>query len=73
MPEFDVDCLGTLASEKFYNGKNKIVFPTALACMALLDSLNINLAGKKIAVLGQGDLVGKPVAALLRFRGLNPE
>ena len=23
-------------------------------------------------MLGQGDLVGKPVAALLRFRGLNP-
>jgi methylenetetrahydrofolate dehydrogenase (NADP+) / methenyltetrahydrofolate cyclohydrolase len=37
-----------------------------------LHSLNINLENKKIVVLGQGDLVGKPVAALLRFRGLDP-
>jgi len=73
VPEsLDVDCLGTPASEKFYNGKNKIGFPTALACMALLDSMNINLMDKKIVVLGQGDLVGKPVTALLQFRGLNP-
>lgn len=68
--ELDVDCLGTKASEKFYEGKNDIGFPTALACMAILDSLPVELKDKKIAVLGQGELVGKPVSALLRFRGL---
>ena len=68
----DVDCLGTIASEKFYNREISLGFPTALACMAILDSLELDLKGKKIVVLGQGELVGKPVAALLRFRGLNP-
>src|SRR3989344_4534993 len=47
-----------------------IGFPTALACMALLDSLNLNLKGKILVVLGQGELVGRPTAALLRYRGL---
>jgi len=70
----DVDCLGIKASTEFYkNYKEKnIGFPTALACMKILDFINLNLNGKKIVVLGQGDLVGKPVTALLKFRGLNP-
>jgi methylenetetrahydrofolate dehydrogenase (NADP+)/methenyltetrahydrofolate cyclohydrolase len=75
-PGLDVDCLGKIASEKFYNnhgGRNDLGPPTALACMALLDSINLDLRDKKIVVLGQGDLVGKPVAALLHFRGLNPD
>jgi len=73
LPELDVDCLGTVASEKFYAGDASLGFPTALSCMALLDSTQADLQGKKIVVLGQGMLVGKPVTALLRFRGLEPE
>ncbi len=72
-PRFDVDCLGTVASEKFYNNYNSqtdLGYPTALACMALLDSLNLDLKGKVIVVMGQGDLVGKPAVALLRSRNL---
>lgn len=71
----DVDCLSSKSSEEFYAGKKErieIGFPTALACMRVLDSQNINLEGKSIVVLGQGMLVGKPVSALLSFRGLNP-
>lgn len=78
-PHLDVDCLGTSASTEFYNGNTSLGFPTALACIAILDSLNLDLkdprqdgASKKIVVLGQGELVGKPVFALLNFRGLNP-
>ncbi len=71
-PHLDVDCLGAAASAEFYNGKTELGFPTALACMALLDSLNLDLTDKKIACLGQGELVGKPVLALLKFRGLDP-
>lgn len=69
----DVDCLGIIASEKFYKGETTLGFPTALACIAILDSLNLDLKGKNIVVLGQGDLVGKPVTALLNFRELNPK
>ena len=68
----DVDCLNAITSEKFYNGDFSLGFPAALACMYLLDSLNLNLEDKKIVVLGRGKLVGKPVSALLKFRGLNP-
>ena len=68
----DVDCLGTVASEKFYSGKTELGFPTALACMTILDSLDLDLDGKTIVVLGQGMLVGKPVAALLTSRGFSP-
>ena len=76
-PELDVDCLGSVQSEKFYKGESLMGFPTALACMALLDSINLNNnpstspRTRKIVVLGQGDLVGKPVSALLTFRGLD--
>ncbi len=69
-PKLDVDCLGAVGGRKFYNNENTLGFPTALACMAVLDSLNLNLEGKKILVLGQGTLVGRPVTALLKFRGL---
>jgi methylenetetrahydrofolate dehydrogenase (NADP+)/methenyltetrahydrofolate cyclohydrolase len=70
----DVDCLGSVASAEFYNGWTalSIGFPTALACMAVLDSLNLDLKTKDIVVLGQGMLVGKPVTSLLKGRGLNP-
>ena len=72
----DVDCLGSVASAEFYRGvpeRLNLGFPTALASMALLDSLNLDLKDRKILVLGQGALVGKPVTALLKFRGLNPD
>lgn len=69
-PKLDVDCLGAIRSDKFYNGDFSLGFPTALACMAILDSLNLNLKTKKITVVGQGSLVGKPVTKLLESRGL---
>lgn len=72
-PSIDVDCLSTIASEKFYAGDTGIGFPTALACMALLETLNLDLKSKNIVVLGQGPLVGKPVTALLQFRGVIPK
>ena len=74
-PELDVDCLGSVRSEKFYKnyvGENDLSLPTALSCVALLDSLNLDLNDRKIVILGQGNLVGKPVINLLKFRGLNP-
>ena len=69
-PSIDVDCLGIKVSEVFYGGDLTISYPTALACVAILDSLNIDLSDKNIIVIGQGMLVGKPVTHLLRMRGL---
>ena len=70
-PLLDVDCLGFSASQKFYLNENSIGFPTALACMKILDSTHTSFKGKNIVVLGQGRLVGKPVTHLLRNLGLS--
>lgn len=69
-PVLDVDFLGSIAGEEFYSGRTERGFPTAMASLAILDTLHLDLKNKKIICLGQGELVGKPVAALLRFRGL---
>lgn len=66
----DVDCLGSLNSENFYNNEGEIGYPTALACLKILDTLNLDLPIKKILILGQGRLVGLPVTHLLKNRGL---
>lgn len=70
-PALDVDCLGQSNSSHFYGNDGGIGYPTALACMALIDSLNLDLNGKDIVVLGQGKLVGLPVSHLLKSRNLN--
>jgi len=81
-PELDVDCLGQIRTDKFYTsygGEDDLGFPTAVSCMALLDSVGLDnnpstsLRTRKVVVLGYGNLVGRPVAALLKFRGINPE
>ncbi len=71
--DIDVDCLGKKASDVFYNESIEIGYPTALSCMTILDSLNLDLKGKKIVVVGQGQLVGRPVTHLLQIRGLEVE
>lgn len=69
--DLDVDSLGEVSSTKFYQGEKVLHLPTASACLYILDSLNIDLNSKNIVVLGQGELVGKPTAFLLKQRGLN--
>lgn len=72
-PELDVDCLGSVNSQEFYNSKDKISdisYPTALACFYILDTLNLNLKEKEILILGQGTLVGSPLYHLLKIKNL---
>ena len=47
-----------------------VVPPTAAAIITILDSLNLDWAQRSILVIGQGELVGRPVTRLLRQRGL---
>ena len=69
-PEIDVDCIGQEVNAKFYGGDLSITPPTAAAVMFMLDSLKMDLAQKNILVVGQGELVGRPVSFFLRHRGL---
>jgi methylenetetrahydrofolate dehydrogenase (NADP+)/methenyltetrahydrofolate cyclohydrolase len=70
-PTLDVDCLGSFNNRLFYGEGGGVSYPTALACMSLLKSLNLNLKDKNIVVLGQGKLVGLPVTQLLRRESLS--
>jgi len=67
--KLDVDCLGSVNSRNFYGDTGSIGYPTALACMKLLDSIDLDLKNKNIAVLGRGKLVGLPVTHILESRG----
>jgi methylenetetrahydrofolate dehydrogenase (NADP+)/methenyltetrahydrofolate cyclohydrolase len=65
----DVDLLSSLSSEKFYKNESLLIPPTAGAILQILDSLPEDWHSKKFLVLGQGELVGKPVTHLLKKRG----
>lgn len=65
-PAIDVDCMGKVNRELFYSGRPAFVPPTAGAVMHILGRLNLDLAQRKFLVIGQGELVGRPVAQLLR-------
>lgn len=68
-PQIDVDLLNPQSSFSFYSGEDGLIPPTAGAIMHILDSLDLDFNDMQFAVLGQGMLVGKPVAYLLEQRG----
>ena len=70
-PMIDVDCIGQENSGFFYGGKPRFVFPTALAVMHIIDFLYIDLSKMNIAIIGKGDLVGRPVRQILLERGFD--
>lgn len=65
----DVDGLTTKNNHLFYNDKKCFIPATALAIMTLIDYYNIDISCLKCGVVGQSDLVGKPISHLLEKRG----
>ncbi len=61
----DVDGL----NPQFGESGSALIPPTPGAIMEILNSLQIDLSKEKFVVLGQGDLVGKPVTKLLQAEG----
>ena len=61
-PKKDVDGLG---------GKSVFIPATATAIDWLLAGYNVDLVGKKIAIIGKGRLVGAPLASLWKNAGLD--
>lgn len=62
----DIDGLTTANNYNFYNDIKPYFIPaTANAIYLLLESYNINLKDQKILVIGESDLVGKPIKKLL--------
>ena len=64
--ELDIDMLGTKAKEAYVEGKTKRVPPVAGATQEILQSQSVNLADRRVVVLGKGRLVGEPVALWFR-------
>lgn len=68
-PRIDIDCLGGENSRLFYAGRPRFLPPPAAAVLVILESVAPNLAGKNVLIVGQGDLVGRPVGFLLKRLG----
>ena len=66
----DVDVLSNAAYQKFVEGAYPPP-PVPRAMEYVLKSNGIDVRGKKVVVIGQGRLVGKPAAELMRQRGAN--
>src|SRR3989338_7338197 len=64
-PEIDVDCLTYGALGRVMMGASDLVPPTPGAILEILKYHQIDLAGKEICLVGRGELIGKPLAAIL--------
>ena len=67
--DVDVDCLHPESVHDFYEGRNMFIYPTARAICALLDDIPGIPETAQYVIVGEGMLVGRPVAHLLRLRG----
>lgn len=67
----DVDLLNKNSEEKFYNNNASLIPPTAGAIWHIMKTLSVDWAKQEILVLGQGDLVGKPITHLLKQQGFS--
>lgn len=69
--EVDVDCLTHQNIALLYENRLPFVPPTPAAILAVLDTISTihSLQGVRCVVVGQGELVGKPIAHLLTVRG----
>ncbi len=67
-PEKDVDGLTTTNQAALEVGRELFVPATPQGILRLLAAYKIPIANTKIAMIGQGRLVGKPLSAMLRSR-----
>lgn len=63
--EIDVDCLTEINLGKLVTGNYCMIPPTPGAILEILKYYDIELKGKKVVLIGTGDLIGRPLANLL--------
>ena len=68
-PQKDVDGFHVTNLGKLLINEEDIISCTPKGIMKILDSINIDIEGKKAVVVGRSRIVGKPVACLLLNRG----
>lgn len=64
-PKKDIDCLTFVNQGKLYIGEETFMPCTPKSVVTILNSLNINLEGMNVVVIGRSNIVGKPAGALL--------
>jgi methylenetetrahydrofolate dehydrogenase (NADP+)/methenyltetrahydrofolate cyclohydrolase len=64
-PQIDVDCLSWVSLGKLVIADNHLVPPSPGAVLEILKFHKINLTGKHVVLVGQGDLIGKPLTNIL--------
>ncbi len=70
--DLDVDCLNENNKRKIAEGANTVFSPPAAAAiLEVLYRYKVDLRDKDILIVGSGNLVGKPLAALLLNDGIN--
>lgn len=67
-PEKDVDGLSPTSQARLFNGDPGLRPCTPLGVIELIDRTGIDPAGRRVAVIGMGALVGKPLSMLLLER-----
>ncbi len=67
-PRKDVDGLHPISQARLLGGRPGLRPCTPLGIMRLLDSVGVELRGKRAVVVGRSSLVGKPIAFLLLER-----
>lgn len=67
----DVDLISPTGTHAFHDGTAPVLPPAVSALSRVLDFLNVETDGLSAAIVGQGDLVGKPVIHWLRRQGSN--
>lgn len=71
-PSKDIDVLSKNAFADFVHNKSVFIPPTAGAVAEIFSRHKIVLKDKKIVVVGNGALVGKPVEVWLRLQNIGP-
>jgi len=62
-PHKDVDGLGMVNLQKLWEAREDVILPaTTRGILTLLNHYEIQIAGKKVVILGRSSLVGKPTA-----------
>jgi len=61
-PQKDVDVLGERALGAFYTGRNKIIPPACGVTEEIIKFLNLNTFNLKVAIIGAGNLISKPIS-----------
>lgn len=64
-PDKDVDGFSPVSVGRLWANEPTVVASTPYGIMALLDAYDIDVAGKRVVIIGRSNIVGRPLAGLM--------